>query len=83
MKLNLFRHSHKIPTCWGASPLIRAVERRVPIGWDLDYFSISPLIRTVERREQFWSCLYVGREYIGIEWGDSGISMNGKLYDIT
>jgi len=51
---------------------------KIPTFW-----AAPPLTRTIERREQYWSSLYVGKEYIGIEWGDSGISMNGKLYDIS
>ena len=61
MKPNLSRFPQNIPTCWGARPLIRAVEKR----------------------GQSYCYLYVGLDYLAIEWEDSTLTMAGVTYKIS
>ena len=62
-------------------PNLLRLSNKIPTMW-----AATKIIRTVQSRGQNWSSLHLANmtlDYIGVEWGDSGLSMEGKLYQIS
>jgi apolipoprotein N-acyltransferase len=62
-------------------PNLTRNHNEIPTMW-----AATKVLRTVDFTGQSWSYMQAANmtlDYIGIEWADSGMSMNGKLYQIS